>query len=726
MPRIATIQTNFTAGEFSPRMGSRVDIDRYRNAARSLENVKIRVQGGVERADGLRYIATQKTIGQRPTLIPYVFNKSQRFMLEIGQGYVRFYDNNGQVLSAGVPYEIAAPWVESALPDLDYCQGADTMFIFHEDYPVYRLRRYGATNWVLEPVPWIVQPVDEIGYTPSAAALSISDPSVGAGRTFSAGAATFLAADVGRTISASGGLGTITAVTTPTTATVTIITAFPTNFFNFNAWTINGSPQSTVTPGVATPEGIITTLTASSATFRPSDVGGFIDLNGGTVQIISYTSATSVQVSITAVMTAAAASPPNAWVLKLPVWGGANGYPSTGTLYQQRLWCGGSKGAPQSMWASVIGQYLDFTLGSDDTDGLSFTLSSDQLNPIQHMTQLRALVVLTSGGEFTVKGGSDNPITPTNIQVFPQSNYGCNDVSPERVANEMMFVQRAGAKIRGMSADKINTDEYGSPDITVLNDTVGESPITMLAYAMEPVSTLHAVRDDGLMYDCVIDRDQDVVGWTHRTTDGLFEAVASMPNDNGDEVWAIVNRSINGQATRYIEKFDPAIMTDCAFTGTSASPSGDTVWTGLSPLNGKTVVVKGDGVHLNDQLVVGGQITVERPVKSIEIGIKYVPKINLLNPEVVMADGTSQIANIGISKMSLRVLNTIGGYINGQPLVGRKLVSNALDQPPVAYSGDVPIETLGWQIGDFTIEITQPQPYPINLLGVITIMTSNK
>lgn len=723
MPRIATIQTNFTAGEFSPRMGARVDIDRYRNAAKLLENVKIRVQGGVERADGTRFIAQQKAQGSKPTLIPYVFSQAQAFMLEVGPGYIRFYDTNGQILSGGVPYEITAPWAEYALPNIDYCQGADTMFLFHEDYPTYRLRRYGATSWVLDPVPWVVQPVDEIGYQPPTA-LGLADPSVGTGRQFFAGVATYLAGDVGRTITAGGGIATITSIFSPTIALATITSPFAQLNWAAGTWTIGGSPQTTVTPGVEKPEGIQTTLTASAATWRPSDVGGFVDLNGGTVQITGYTSATVVNVVITAVMTAPAASPPNAWVLKLPVWGGSYGYPKTGTLYQQRLWVGGSKGFPQNLWGSVIGQYYDFTLGTDDTDGVSFGISSDQLNPIQHVTQLRALVILTSGGEFTAKGGNDNPITPTNVQIFPQSNYGCNDVAPERVANEMMFVQRAGRKIRAMSADKINTDQYGSPDITVLNDTIGDSKLIMMAYAMEPISTLCVVREDGQMGTCVVDRDQDVVGWTHRTTQGLFESAACIPGPKGDEVWVIVNRTIGGLPIRYIEKLDDEVMTDCAFTGTN--PAGSKVWTGLSPLEGKTVTVKGDGVHMTDRVVSGGQIITERAVKSIEIGLSYVPKIVALNPEVVLGDGTSQIANLSVAKVSLRMRNTIGGYVNGQPLVARKLGQNVLDSAPPSYTGDLQVETLGWQIGDWNLEITQPQPYPIELLGITTIMASNK
>ena len=45
MPRISTIQTNFTAGEISPRLLGRVDVARYANAVKRMENFYPLVHG---------------------------------------------------------------------------------------------------------------------------------------------------------------------------------------------------------------------------------------------------------------------------------------------------------------------------------------------------------------------------------------------------------------------------------------------------------------------------------------------------------------------------------------------------------------------------------------------------------------------------------------------------------------------------------------------------------
>src|SRR3546814_20351849 len=64
---------------------------------------------------------------------------------------------------------------------------------------------------------------------------------------------------------------------------------------------------------------------------------------------------------------------------------------------------------------------------------------------------------------------------------------------------------------------------------------------------------------------------------------------------------------------------DPDLNTDAALTGTSEA--GATVWTGLDHLEGLTVTVNGDGVALQDRVVTGGQITIERPANAIVVGL---------------------------------------------------------------------------------------------------------
>lgn len=186
MARTSYIQTNFTAGELTPRMWGRPDVARYQNGAETVENGIPSVHGGVERRGGFRFAAATKHGGaRRADVATYTFNVDQSYLLEFGHQYIRFFSSTGaQLLDDSLqPLEIASPYTEDQVFQITRKQGGDTMFLFHPDVPTHRLRRLTSSQWVLDAVPWVAEPFAEIGHSPDAR-LTLSDPSVGTGRTF--------------------------------------------------------------------------------------------------------------------------------------------------------------------------------------------------------------------------------------------------------------------------------------------------------------------------------------------------------------------------------------------------------------------------------------------------------------------------------------------------------------------------------------------------------------
>lgn len=722
MPRVTLMQTNFTAGEVSPRLLGRVDIARYANGAKIIENALPVVHGGVIRRPGTRFVAAAKFADKAARLIPYVFNKEQAYMLEFGDQYMRVYKDGAQVLDGGgSPYEVTTPYTEAMLPDIDFVQGADTMFIAHPSVPIYRLRRLDHAEWSLAAAPFVTLPFDEIGFRP-ATTLTLSSGAVGTGRTLTAGAATFLASDVGREVWAGPGIAKITAVGSSTSATADVIIAFSATAFTAGQWQVRGSPQTSCTPSAKDPVGTTITLTLAAAGWRAADVGKFVKINRGLVQVTAYTSDTVVSGKILAALDATVASPANAWSLESSVWNTDDGYPSTVTLYEQRLIAAGSPGYPQTVWMSRTGEYLNFELGTKDDDAMSFTISSDQINPITHLGQIKALMVLTRGGEFSIHGGVEKPITPTNIQVKNQTVYGCSAVRPCRIGNELYFIQRAGRKLRAM-AYKIESDAFGSPDLSVLGEHATDSGIKEMAYQQEPESVMWLVRTDGVMASVTVDRDQDVIGWARQITDGAFESVAAIPVSEGDEVWALVRRTVGGNTVRYIERFETDIRTDSAITGTH--PTGVATWTGLDHLNGREVDIVADGVVMDRLTVSGGQVTLARTAKVVEIGLPYTTTIETLTPEMSGSTGSAQGNSMRIAEITLRFFNTTGAKLNGQVIPFRSLGPAVLDSEAPLFTGDHRIEKLGWERGQAMLTIQQDQPLPFHLLAVIKKFTVN-
>ncbi|MDQ0068278.1 hypothetical protein J2W34_000052 [Variovorax boronicumulans] len=279
MPRDDVIQTNFTGGELSPQIAlGRVDIAKYNNGARRIENCVITVQGGAKRRPGTRYIAPTKTQSAPSRLVEFVFNRGQAYMLEMGETYVRFMRNRVPIMSGGVPYEVSSPYAWTQLASVNYVQKADTAFFTHESVYPYRLQRFSDSQWSLLPVPFITEPFEEQGHYPGGT-LTLSSGGLGAATATSVGA--FLTSDVGRYISYGGGYALITGYTDANVVSLNIISPFANTVLPDGSWNLEGSPQEDLAPANVGREGQPISLN-SNFTYFESDkaLTGFIGGHG--------------------------------------------------------------------------------------------------------------------------------------------------------------------------------------------------------------------------------------------------------------------------------------------------------------------------------------------------------------------------------------------------------------------------------------------------------------
>lgn len=810
MPRVKTIQTNFTAGELSPKVRGRVDIARYQNGAEALRNVIVNIYGGAERAPGTEIVKPIKNEGQRTRLVPFIFSRDIAYTLEFGEFYMRvFRAGAGQILSGGVAYEIATPYSAAAAWQFRFTQKDDTLFISHADVPIHTILRVSETNWRLAPAPFSVLPFAETGRV-IAAAGTLSAASVGTGRTLTASSATFMGSDLGRRISYGPGLGLITGVASPTVAVVQITAAFETTALPAGDWVMEDSPQaplkpsakgpsgatidlsfqSITTPGVSQPVKVITGIGYASPTvtvtvaahgyssgdsvrieacdpagyngtyiitvtgpttftfsksglnpinvlgtaqkltqavvtstegWRGDEVGQYVRINRGLVLITSVTSSTVARGVVRGELDSDVESQAGAWTLEQPVWSARHGYPTAVTINQQRLVAGGTKRDKNGLWGTRTGLYYDFTLGDEDRDAFFYALDGES-NGVQHLASIRLLLALTLGTEWTLVGGVEKPLTPTNVQAKDQSVYGTTDVRPARIGDELVFVQRAGTSVLAMSYNA-GTDSYKSPNLATLSEHLLSKGVVDMAYQQKPVSVLWCVCGDGTLATMTIDRDEGVIAWTQQDTAGAFESVCVIPAGDYDEVWTVVRRQVNGLTRRYVEKFTQRATTHSAIFGTD--PGGKEVWTGLGHLEGLTVACVADGSKMPQMQVTGGQVTLPRKAKAVQFGLPVVPLVKPLRPEIGTPTGTAQATMMSAHKVDVLVLDTIGAQINGRPVEFRQFGADVLDKPPEPYSGWKGVGALGWEEGEMEIEISQPDPLPFHVLGIVRSWTTN-
>lgn len=723
MAKITAVQTNFTAGELTPRMRARVDVARYNNGAEIIENGWPVIHGGIEKRWGTVFAGPVKHADKRARLHPFVFSRTQAYWLEFGDGYMRVHTDAGQVLaSPGVPYEIATPYAEADLAGMDFSQGADTMIVWHASKSPRRLRRFADDSWVLDLAPLDPPPFDEVGDRFNIG-ITLSAATVGTGRTANAASAVFLAADIGRQIWAGVGVATITAVASGTSATVDITSAFAGVSLAGNTWSLTFSPQTACTPSGTGPVGSGIALVLSANGWRASDVGKHVKINNGLARISAYTDPLNVSAVVLTVLNTTVASQANAWTLNGSAWNDVDGYPSTGTFHAQRLVASGSPAYPKTVWGSAIGEPYNFQNGTLDTDAFAYQLASDDVSQITYLCSLESLVALSYGGEFTLDGGVEKPITPTNVRAKPRTNHGCAQVRPIKVGKEEVFVQRTGKRVRAASYNE-NSGEWAAPDISVLSDHLTKPGVVSLSWHAEPGTLIFAASADGALNTCTFDRDQDVAGWARHNLGGVVESVATIPVADGDRTMVLIRRTINGATVRYLEKFDQATYVDSAINGTAGTPTA--VWSGLDHLEGQTVAVQADGVKQVPQVVTGGQITLPRPASVVQIGLAIRMRIKLLPPEVSGGSGAAKGAKLRAHALLVEMLDTIGMTINGEEVTFRQLGDGVLDQAPEPFTGIKDVTDLGWEDGTLTVEITHDDPLPCHVLAVIRKISVNE
>jgi hypothetical protein len=107
MARSAPALSSFTAGEISPRLEGRVNLEKYREGLADLTNMVVHPHGGVARRPGTEFLGEVKTSANYTRLIPFQFKTSDTYILEFGNEYMRVYRNGLQVLT-GAPKTITA------------------------------------------------------------------------------------------------------------------------------------------------------------------------------------------------------------------------------------------------------------------------------------------------------------------------------------------------------------------------------------------------------------------------------------------------------------------------------------------------------------------------------------------------------------------------------------------------------------------------------------------
>ena len=391
------------------------------------------------------------------------------------------------------------------------------------------------------------------------------------------------------------------------------------------------------------------------------------------------------------------------------VWSSARGWPKSVTFFGGRMWFGGSKKRPQSLWGSVTNDFYNFDLGTAlDDESIYVTLDTDQVNAITAVFAGRHLQIFTTGGEFYMP---DAIITPEKSSVRRQSLFGSSSVRPKSLDGSTLFLDRTGKSIREFIYT-YTEDAYTSTSTSLLASHLLSSPVDMdvsRGTSKDDANYLYLVNDNGTMAVFNMLRNQEVSGWTQWVTTGDIEAVCVVV----DDVYFVTKRTINGSVVRFLEMIDVDSYTDA----NERSTPGSATVTGLGHLNGEECRVKADGAVMANATPNSGNITLSRSAAAVEVGLDYDTLVKTMPLNMDFANGPILMRKKRIIRVMLDVYETLGLYVDGTLLPDRALGVGILNSTPSPYTGLKDVYQMGWsELAQ--VEISQTDPVPMLLLGV--------
>jgi hypothetical protein len=576
MARVSSIITNFRTGEISPKLEGRIDLQKYNEAAQTVNNMVVFPSGGVTRRPGT-YFAGRSKDGGKVRLMDFEFSDEQAYVLEFGANYIRFYKDGGlltetsQNITAVTQANPAVVTITSHTftnGDRIFVSGVAGMTqLNNREFTVanatantFELSGIDSTGFdaytsdgtaakiVEVTTTYSVTDIFEINHAQSADVLYMAHKDHAPAKLTRTTATSFTLNDIdfvdgpyldendtSTTLYASAQTGSVTI-----TASAALFTADDVGRYirfrevleiEHDEWAASTSYANGVT--VRYNGHVYTQVTGSTQTsgntppvhLEGTETYGAISWrydhdDTGYVEITAFTNSTTVTATVKEDAIGIATLPDHVVgsgnatkKWSLGAFGGDQGYPKAVGFYEQRLYFAGTTGKPQTVFGSVSADFENQTPGTNDDDAVNLTIASDKVNVIRHLLPARFLQILTTSAEFTLSGGTGStPVTPTNVNVLRETTFGCSEVRPLRAGNSTILIQKGQEKVKEITFD-LDTDGLLGIDLTILADHIPRGGLTDMVWQQEPELIVWFVHSDGRLVGLTYDRANAAIGW---------------------------------------------------------------------------------------------------------------------------------------------------------------------------------------------------------------------
>lgn len=652
MPRFVEFTTNFATGELDPLLRARVDLTAYNNALAKATNVLIQPQGGLRRRPGTKHI------------------------FELPNASAGASSAGAGVRLVSFQFSVADSYM--------LCFTHNRMYVVKNGAVVANINGTG-NSYLTTTISSDI--VDDMCWTQSADTLIVVHPDLQPVR-------------ITRTSD------------TAWTATSITFDSIPKYAFTLAAT----NPAATLTPSAVSGN---VTLTASAGVFSAGNVNQYVNVNTqGRARIVEYVSTTVVKAITEYPFFDTSAVASGGWELEtgyVDVWSAGKGWPRTVTFHEGRLYFGGSKSRPSTIWGSKIGLFFDFVpTESLDDDAVEATLDTNDLNVITDIISSRDFQVFTTGGEFFIPQAGTDPVTPLT---FTFKNVSRNGIKPgtrvQSVESGSIYIQRQGKSLNEFVFNDTQLT-YITQRISLLSGHLLKGPqrvaLRKASSTEEADLLLMTNTDDGSMAVFSIMRSQQVTSPSEFTTDGSFLDVGVDVN----AIYAVTKRTFNSVDRYFIELFGFEYFTDCAFVGGAAASAS-----GLPHIAKSLNVICDGSPQGNETVSGGGAVTFDRSsTTSYEVGLPISVYVKTMPAEVKLQTGSRVSFKKRIVEISAVVNKTQNLIINDQPVAFRLFDNPMLDDPIPEFTGIKRVNGVLGYSREQSIVVSQDLPVKMNLLGL--------
>lgn len=678
-------QKSFTGGELAPALYARNDLAKYSNGLKILKNGFVRAEGCVSNRAGLEMICEVKDSSKKTRIIPFAFNTEQTYIIELGEQYARYIKDGGQIIypedseKAGQLVETETPYASEDLFMLKYGQNADILTICNNKYAPRELSRTSHYDWLFDKVVSAAQILPPTGLSATWTGDTASNTTTYKYVVTAVKKETYEESERSEVISATGHLESYWT----TSERMTIKWDKVEDAAEYNIYrSVNG-------------------------------IFGFV----GTSEECEFVD-DKIEPDLTS--TAPIARDPFE----------NENYPACVNYFQQRKLFGCLKNAPQALVTSQTGTENNFNISRplNASDSINIKLAEREVNEIRHLIGLNDLIALTSGAEWKMAGSDGTFSAASPPLCSPQSYYGCSHVQPVISGNMVLFVQAGGSVVRDLGYEYVS-DSYNGDELTIFASHLFENKqVVDMAYSKEPYRILWCVMSDGSLNALTYNKKQEVAGWHRHETDGEFESVAVIREGFEDIAYFVVKRIINGEVKRYIERMHTRIIdnveegffVDSGLKAEFEEPVQKL--SGLSHLEGKTLVALADGGVCQNLVVKDGTVKLPYEAKKIVIGLPYEFELETLNVEGENTHGLKKIitsTNIKIDKSreDFFVVGQDGSEVQNPRSI------DSINDANWLFSGDVIAYPAADYTEEATVRIKQKHPLPLTI-GSISVVVS--